>query len=256
MSLPEGNYGACFIGPPGSGKTSCVLSLQEICKKLKRNTFIINLDPANDFLPYEPDFDIRSIINVKDIMKDQQLGPNGALLYCMETISKNVFEITNAIKPLLTSITYFLIDFPGQVEIYTHSDSMQIFIKEFQKNLNTKLATVNLIDSILASNKQSFLGSSLMALGMMLRLFTPHINLISKFDLVQSGNVEIIFSHNNLDYEDFINNEIPNPLHNAIIDLLKSFDLVSYTFFSVYDETSLIELLRLIDKSIGCTWML
>jgi len=254
--VPEYSYGACFIGPPGSGKTTCVFTLQEMCSKLKRNTIVINLDPANDNIPGKVDFDIQSIITVKDVMKEHSLGPNGALLYCMETLADNVHQVTNAIKPLIKPTTYFLIDFPGQVELYTHSDSMQRFISEFSKDLNVKLATVNLVDCVLASSKQGYLGQSLMALGMMLRLYTPHLNVISKFDLVQNQNVEIPFSTTSCDFDDMICSGMPSPLHKAIVDLLNGYDLVSYAFFTTKDETSVIEIIQLIDKAVGCSWML
>lgn len=154
-----------------------------MCIKLKRNVVTINLDPANIHVGFQPNFDVCSIINVVDQMKEQQLGPNGTLMYYMEVISKSTKQICEALKPLIKKATYFLIDCPGQVELYTHSECMRNFVEVFQKELNATLATVNLVDITLASTTGGFLGQSLMSLGMMLRMYTPHINVLSKYDL-------------------------------------------------------------------------
>ena len=38
--IPDWSYGACFIGPPGSGKTTAVKAFKEMCEKLKRNVIV------------------------------------------------------------------------------------------------------------------------------------------------------------------------------------------------------------------------
>jgi hypothetical protein len=120
--------------------------------------------------------------------------------------------------------------------------------------LNAKLAVVNMVDLVLASNAASFLGQSLMSLGTMLRLQTPHVNVLSKFDLRK--DIDLSFDPFNVAFEEFVCAGVPNKLHLAIVDVLNSFDLVSYTPFSVNDETAVMELLGLIDKAVGCEWML
>lgn len=251
--IPERSFGSCFVGPPGSGKTTCVKTLAEMCKKLKRNCIVINMDPANDHLPYTPNFDVRDMIDVKSAMKEQALGPNGALIYCMESIAASVHEITKELKPLAVPGSYFLIDFPGQVELYTHSECMRDFMRDFQEDLNTTLAVVNVVDIVVASSIDGLFGQSLMSLGTMLRLSTPHINILSKIDLAESLNLP--YDPFSFSFDDF-NSSIPTKLHQAIVEMLQDFDLVSYTPYSSLDETAVIELIKLIDKAVGCTWML
>lgn len=41
---------------------------------------MINLDPANDVLPYQPDIDVSDLITITDVMEHLKLGPNGGLV--------------------------------------------------------------------------------------------------------------------------------------------------------------------------------
>lgn len=51
---------------------------------MKRNIKIINLDPAAENFFYRCDIDIKELITVDKVMKQYKLGPNGALIFCME----------------------------------------------------------------------------------------------------------------------------------------------------------------------------
>ena len=189
-------------------------------------------------------------------MATTALGPNGGLIYCMESLAENIDAVADVIRPRVQKASYFLIDFPGQVELYTHSECIRQFLDKFQKDLKLKLATVNLVDVVLASTKQGYLGQSLMSIGMMLRLYTPHINVLSKFDLVETGEVELPFETETCDFEDMVCSGTPSKLHQKIVELLCDYDLVSYEYFSVTDESSVMHLIELIDKAVGCSWML
>ena len=83
------NFGQIVIGPPGSGKTTYCHGMQQFMKAIGRECCVINLDPANDFIPYDCQIDINELVTVEDVMKHLSLGPNGGLLYCMEFLEKN-----------------------------------------------------------------------------------------------------------------------------------------------------------------------
>lgn len=83
-------YGQLVIGAPGAGKSTYCGGLCEILKKIERPVICINLDPANDFLPFNVDIDIRELIRLEEVMEKLSLGPNGALLYCMKTLARNI----------------------------------------------------------------------------------------------------------------------------------------------------------------------
>jgi hypothetical protein len=54
-----------------------------------RNVAIINLDPANDNLPYDCALDISELITIDDAMQSLKLGPNGAMVYCLKYLLTN-----------------------------------------------------------------------------------------------------------------------------------------------------------------------
>jgi hypothetical protein len=86
------------------------------------NVKIVNLDPGNDILPYDVDLDISTLISVGDVMDRLKLGPNGALVYCMDFISENVEEfLLKRIERILETANtkqpcWILFDMPGQVK--------------------------------------------------------------------------------------------------------------------------------------------
>lgn len=72
-------YGQIVIGAPGAGKSTYCSGISQILRSLKRNVICVNLDPANDTIPYECSVDIRELITVEEVMSRLKLGPNGAL---------------------------------------------------------------------------------------------------------------------------------------------------------------------------------
>lgn len=71
-------FGQVVIGPPGSGKTTyCAGAAQFLRAAARRKVAVVNLDPANDGLPYEPEVDVRELVCLESVMEELGLGPNG-----------------------------------------------------------------------------------------------------------------------------------------------------------------------------------
>ena len=141
-------FAQVVIGPPGAGKTTYCNGMKEFLTSLGRKVAVVNLDPANDILPYEAAVDIADLITVSDVMDKLKLGPNGGLVYCMEYLEKNV----DWLKTKLTALTgqYVLFDCPGQVELFTHHNSMRNIVALLQKwNYNVRLLYLFLNYSLL-----------------------------------------------------------------------------------------------------------
>ena len=68
-------FGQLVIGPPGSGKTTYCHGLQQYCEATRRKVAIINLDPANDNLPYKPAVDISDLVNLKASLRFTSAPP-------------------------------------------------------------------------------------------------------------------------------------------------------------------------------------
>lgn len=79
---------------------------------------------------------------------------------------------------------YLLIDCPGQVELYTHLPVMKNFIAELRR-MDYRMCAVYLLDSHFITDSSKFLSGGLMCLSAMIQLELPHINVLSKMDMVQ-----------------------------------------------------------------------
>lgn len=106
-------FGQLVIGPPGSGKTTYCKAMGEYVKSLGRKIALVNLDPANDVLPYNADVDVSHLITVENVMEHTKLGPNGGLVYCMEFLENKLDWLLDELKKY--SNHYILFDCPGQV---------------------------------------------------------------------------------------------------------------------------------------------
>ena len=111
----------------------------------------MNLDPANDGLPYEVSCDactltssrrflalpstnnshlcqcavnIADLVSLDAVQRDLGLGPNGGLVYAMEYVAANLDWLQDRVQPLLASGTYLLFDCPGQVELFNVHDAL------------------------------------------------------------------------------------------------------------------------------------
>jgi len=70
-----------LLGPAGSGKTSLATTFGKwIRSEMGSNISYINLDPGCTSLPYRPSFDIRDHFTIEEIMRKEELGPNGAMI--------------------------------------------------------------------------------------------------------------------------------------------------------------------------------
>ena len=96
-----------------------------------RQCSVINLNPANDHTSYTCSLDIRDLVTLEEIMSDDRLGPNGGVLYALEELENNMEWLENGLKEL--GDDYVLFDCPGQVELYTHHNSLRNIFYKLQK---------------------------------------------------------------------------------------------------------------------------
>jgi len=91
-----------LLGTAGSGKTSLANALQQWLKESYGfSVKVVNLDPGAEGVAYTPDYDVRRVVSVRDLMLKENLGPNGAALKAMEIIQRRFDEVE---KELLEEI--------------------------------------------------------------------------------------------------------------------------------------------------------
>lgn len=283
-------FGQLVIGPPGSGKTTYCKRMAEILNQLGRKTVIINIDPANDVsLPYEPAIDITSLIKIEEVMDTLKLGPNGGLMYAMNYLETNIEWLLNGIRNLSVVQTkecakgdggqpatssgqdsasnnpYIIFDCPGQIELYTHDESFRKIVKKLTNrkeiNLDLRLVAVYLVDAHYCNDAGKFISSLLSTLSAMLHLELPHVNIMSKVDLISKyGKTRFGLNYfcEVLDLNYLVEEFSDDPfmakfrsLSKSIAETIENYGLVTFTPLNINDNHTIIRVLRLIDKANG-----
>jgi GPN-loop GTPase len=126
-------FGEIVVGSPGSGKSTYCYGKHQLFTALNRPISIVNLDPANDNIPYPCAIDITSLITLQDAMSEHGLGPNGGMLYCMEYLEANYDWLEDRLGELGKE-AYVLFDLPGQVELSTNHNSLKRIIEKLGKS--------------------------------------------------------------------------------------------------------------------------
>ena len=126
-------FGEIVVGSPGSGKSTYCYGKHQLFTALNRPISIVNLDPANDNIPYPCAIDIASLITLQDVMDTYGLGPNGGMLYCMEYLDENFDWLDEKLKALGRD-AYVVFDLPGQVELSTNHESLKKIIGKLSKS--------------------------------------------------------------------------------------------------------------------------
>ncbi|KAJ2310500.1 hypothetical protein IWW54_003158 [Coemansia sp. RSA 2705] len=253
-------FGQVVIGPPGSGKTTYCRGMQAFLNALGRKTIVVNLDPANENTPYSSAVNIEDLITLQDAMDAYELGPNGGMVYCIEYLEKNLEWLIAKLQPYADDEYYFIIDCPGQVELYTHNESVRTIIRHLEK-LNYRLACVHLVDASYCTEAAKFISVLLLSLTTMTMLEMPHVNVLSKIDLLpQLGELDFSLDYYtavmDLDYLLFHLNERESSarfgeLNKVICGLIEDFSLVGFSTLCITDKHSVANLLKEVDKANG-----
>jgi len=232
-------FGEIVCGAPGSGKSTYCYGKHQLFSALGRPISIVNLDPANDAVPYPCVIDISSLITIKDVMNEHHLGPNGGLLYCMEYLEANYDWLEDRLKEL-GSDAYVVFDIPGQVELSTNHDSLKRIVEKLVKS-GFRLAAVHLCDAHYVTDASKYISVLLLSLRTMLHLELPHVNVLSKVDLIkQYGdldfNLDFYTEVQDLSYlENALSTSTPRftALNLAMISLIEDYSLVGFETLAV-----------------------
>lgn len=119
-------------------------------------------------------------------MEDMSLGPNGGLVYCFEFLLENLDFISEALDGL-TEEYLIVIDMPGQIELYTHIPILPALVRFLCQPgaLDIRLCAAYLLEATFVVDRAKFFSGTLSAMSAMMLLEVPHLNILSKMDLVK-----------------------------------------------------------------------
>ncbi|CZT48140.1 ATP-binding domain 1 family member B [Rhynchosporium secalis] len=267
-------FGVLVMGPAGAGKSTFCSALITHLQNNRRSCFYVNLDPAAENFTHEPDLDIKDLISLEDVMEEMGLGPNGGLIYCFEFLLENLDFLTEALDPL-TEEYLIIIDMPGQIELYTHIPIVPALVRHLTRTgaLDINLCAAYLLEATFVVDRAKFFAGTLSAMSAMIMLEVPHVNILSKMDLVkgQVGKRELkrfLDPDTTLLDDDPTEGEVDDGegeaadsktmmrgnsfkrLNKAVAGLIDSFSMVSYLRLDAQDEDSVNGILSYIDDAI------
>lgn len=255
------SFGQLIVGPPGCGKTTYCHGFSQFLRGIGRETAIINLDPANDGIPYKADVNISDLVTLEQVMIEHKLGPNGGLIYCIEYLEANIDWLIERLNEVAAD-KYLLFDLPGQVELFTNNNCLRNIVRKLQ-SLDYRLCVVNLMDSHYCCDPSRYMSMLMVSLKTMLQLECPQVNILSKIDLLESYgslafNLEFYTQVQDLSYllermkidEDPFSKKFKK-LNGLLCDLVSQFGLVSFLTLAIEDKESVLNIIRAVDKSNG-----
>jgi GPN-loop GTPase len=270
-------------GPAGSGKSTYCHVMQEHGQTLsrRRNIHVANLDPAAEVFKYRPTFDVRDLVSVPEVMDELGLGPNGALLYCMEYLLQHSDWLRDELDSFGDD-EYLILDCPGQIELYTHVPLMRNVVDLMRSwGYDGTMVGVFCVDAGFLLDAEKFLSGSLLSLSAMIALELPHINVLTKCDMMGEEEVERILDYSSAshlwnveqnrrsllptrdEFDDAEDSQISerqrylearrrsrHRLTDSICQLLDDWQMVSFLPFNIKDEESIDVVLSAVDHAI------
>lgn len=200
-------------------------------------------------------------------MENEGLGPNGALLFCMEYLES---QIDSFCKKITSSSfvdednsgaedvddVYYIFDLPGQAELVTCHYSLQRILAHMEKAFSFRIVVLHLTDSTGCQDSNRFVASLMASLQTMLMLERPQLNLLSKFDLIEQGGplplrVEEYLDLSNLPIIPSVNDKLSSALTELICDV----GLLSLIPVAIEDVTCISYLVGEMDKANGFVYI-
>ncbi len=210
-----------IVGTAGSGKSLLTSKIHEYYTRNGAFSAILNLDPGVESLPYGCDIDVRDYVDIVSIMKQYELGPNGALIMTNDLIASKIDSIQDEIDKV--SPDYLLIDTPGQIELFAYRASGQFLVQNLR--IDEKMS-IFLFDGALITSPINFVSIALLATSIKLRLGLPAINVLTKTDLIGEKLKDILKWSTNLStLENAISQEVDGETYTLTTNILRGLNL-------------------------------
>lgn len=151
---------------------------------------------------------------------------------------------------------YIIFDCPGQIELYTHMTVIRQLITTLQK-LNFSICGIFLLDVQFMIDASKFLSGTLAALSVMINLEIPHINILSKMDLLSKSARKRLDNYIDPDPDSLLAdiegdpwNERYRSLTESLGRVIADYSLVRFLPLNIKDEESIADIKLTIDNTI------
>ena len=170
-----------IVGTAGSGKTTLVHRLSLELAMRGDSTYILNLDPAVMHLPYAPNIDIRDTVNYKELMKQYNLGPNGAIVTALNLFATRFDKVSELLQARAKATRFILVDTPGQIEVFTWSASGNLITDMLVSSFPTVLLYA--VDTPRCKSPVTFMSNMLYSCSILYKSRLPFVVAFNKVDV-------------------------------------------------------------------------
>ena len=175
------------VGTACAGKSSLVTAFQRWARFLEVDALTINLDPGAERVHYDPEFDVRDLISLSDVMSEYDLGPNGAQILAADLVAAQAEDVFEEIEGISGDI--LVVDTPGQVELFAFREASSHLVQVIGQG---RACLVFLFDPMLSQTPSGFVSQMLLSSIVHFRLGLPTANFLSKSDLLEPEILEKI----------------------------------------------------------------
>lgn len=121
-------------------------------------------------------------------MKEYGLGPNGAIITSLNLFSTKFDQLVNIIEQKTSDHKHFILDTPGQIEVFNWSASGMIITETLSSIMPT--AIVYVMDTVRNKNPATFMSNMLYACSILYKTKLPLIVVLNKIDLQSQDFIE------------------------------------------------------------------
>jgi len=177
------------VGTAGAGKSTLVTAFQRWSRFLEVDCMTINLDPGAERVHYDPEFDVRDLVSLSEVMDEYDLGPNGAQILAADLVAAQAHDIFDELAGLSGDL--LVVDTPGQVELFAFREASSHMVEVLGQG---HAALIFLFDPMLSQTASGFVSQMLLSSIVHFRLGLPTANFLSKSDLLEPDDLERVLS--------------------------------------------------------------